>query len=176
MSFLSQPITLQSLFGERRQIGTITVDVILNEVANDTLTITKQPVQTGAPITDHAYKEPTVLAMKVRFNDNLFTSLSSLYEKLLELQYPPVPIDVITPKRIYSDMLISSISQTTDKFTENVLAIDLTLQQIILVDIAPVQVAPLTQQRFRGLSQGIQNTGKKSILFTGAEGIGGLFR
>lgn len=164
MSFLQQPITLQSLFGEDRTFGEITVDVVINETTNDSLVITKQPVQTGTPITDHAYKEPTVLSMRIRFNDNIGTSLSDIYESLVALQYPPIPIDVVTPKRVYTDMLIQSLGNTTDKYTENVLAIDITFQQIILVDIAPVQVAPLKQQKLPKKTAGILASGKKSIL------------
>ena len=176
MSFLSQPITLQSLFGVDRTFGEITVDVILNEDTTDVLTITKQPVQKGTPITDHAYKEPTVLSMTIRFNDNLTRSLSKMYQQLLDLQYPPVPIDVVTPKRIYRNMLISTLRNNTDKYTENVLAIFITFQQIILVDIAPVQVAPLAQQRNPGQTAATQNTGKKSALLQAKEAVGALIR
>lgn len=176
MSFLSQPVTLQSLFGKDRTFGEIEVDVVINEDTSDILVITKQPVQKGTPITDHAYKEPTQLGMKIRFNDNLFRSLSKMYQSLLDLQFPPVPIDVVTPKRIYRNMLISSLRQTTDKLTESVLAIDIVFQQVILVDIAPVQVAPLSQQRSPKKTAGTQNTGKKSALLTSKQAVGGLFQ
>lgn len=171
MSFLSQPITLQSLFGQDRTFGEVTVDVIINENTTDTLVITKQPVQTGTPITDHAYKEPTTLSMKIRFNDNLFTSLSKLYEKLLDLQDPPEPFDVVTPKRVYTNMLIAVLGCTTDRFTENVLAIDITFQQVIFVDINQVQ-SPLKQQKFPGKSAGTQITGKKSALLKTTNAVG----
>lgn len=172
MSFLSQPITLQSLFGDNRQIEDIDVDVILNETTTDSLVVTKQPVQTGTPITDHAYKEPTVLSMKIRFNDNLTRSLSKIYEELLALQFPPVPITVTTPKRIYEDMLITSLGLTTDKSTENVLAIDVSFQQIILVSISVVQV-PLAQQRNPETTAATQKTGRKQSVakqFFGSSG------
>lgn len=176
MSFLSQPITLQSLFGQDRTFGEIEVDVVINENTTDILTITKQPVQKGAAITDHAFKEPTVLSMRIRFNDNLTRSLSKLYQTLLDLQFPPVPIDVVTPKRIYRDMLISSLGLITDKSTENVLAIDIGFQQVILVDIAATQAIPLKQQRFPGKTASTVNTGKKSALLTTKNAIGGLLR
>lgn len=167
MSFLPQPITIQSLFGKNRTFGPITVEVIINEDTTDNLVITKQPVQTGAPITDHAFKEPTVLSMKIRFNDNISKSLSKTYQELLSLQTQFVPLDVTTPKRIYRSMLIASIGQTTDKTTENVLAINLTFQQVILVNIASVQVKPIKQQRKARQTAGTQDTGKKSLLVDG---------
>ena len=71
-------ITLQSLFGVGRSIGTIAVDVILNEETNDTLTITKQPVQTGASMTDHSYLEPTILSMQILQQASPIAQLTSL--------------------------------------------------------------------------------------------------
>jgi len=171
MSILTQPITLQSLFGQNRTIGEITVDVVVKEDTNDTLTITKQPVQQGASITDHAYKEPTVLSMSIFFQDNFLVSLSKLYKELLDLQTNRVPFTVTTPKRIYESMLIATLSQTTDKYTENCLALNVTFQEVILVSVGVVEV-PRTKQRFPGTTGATQPAGKKSLLRSGADGIG----
>jgi hypothetical protein len=149
MSFLIQPITLQSLFRKDRTFGPFTVQVVVNETTNDTLTITKQPVQEGASITDHAFKEPTVLSMQMLFQDNLTTSLSKIYAELLQLQEDRAPFDVVTPKRIYTNMLISSLGLTTDKNSENVLAISISFQQVIIVKVATTQVPPSRQKNPR---------------------------
>lgn len=185
MSFLSEPITLQSLFGKNRAIGPITVNVILNESTNDTLTITKQPVQQGASITDHAYKEPTVLSMSIHQKDNSLISgllntfsgngLSKLYQQFLDLQSSRVPFDVITPKRIYHNMLMASLGVTTDKATENILALSVTLQEVIIVSVVTTQV-PRIRQRNPGATGATQNAGKKSALLSLKEGVGSLFQ
>lgn len=184
MSFLSQPITLQSLFGKNRKIGDITVNVVINESTNDTLTITKQPVQQGASISDHAYKEPTSLSMTIHQADNglisgllsTFSSngLSSIYQDFLDLQSSRVPFDVVTKKRIYKSMLISSIGLTTDKHTENILALSLTFQEVLIVSVVTTQV-PRVRQRFAAATGAIQNAGKKSALASLKDGIGALF-
>ncbi len=170
MSFLSVPITLQSLFGQDRKIGDIEVNVVINENTSDVLTITKQPVQQGASITDHAFKEPVGFSMSILFRDNLTTSLSKLYQQLVDLQNSRVPFAVTTPKRIYRDMLISTINQTTDKTTENCLAINITFQEVILVNIATVSV-PKSSQRNPQRTAATQPAGKKqsalSTLFGG---------
>jgi hypothetical protein len=163
MSFLTQPITLQSLFGKNRKIGEITVNVVTNESTTDTLTITKQPVQQGASITDHAFKEPTVLSMQVYFEDNLFKSLSKIYQELIELQESRKPFDVLTPKRIYQNMVIASLSQTTDRATENCLSIGISFQEVIIVNVTTTLV-PRTRQRFPGATGATQQAGKKSAL------------
>lgn len=175
MSFLTQPITLQSLFGQDRKIGEITVQVVVNESTNDILTITKQPVQQGASITDHAFKEPTVFTMNILQKDNLFTSLSKMYAEVLELQSSRVPFDVITPKRIYRNVLLGAIGQTTDKATENLLALSLSFQEIIIVNVVTTQL-PRSRQRLAGATGATQSAGKKSALASLNEGVGGLFR
>lgn len=173
MSFLSEPITLQSLFGKNRTIGPITVNVVVNENTNDTLTITKQPVQQGASIADHAYKEPTAFSMQILFRDNLSLSLSKVYQNLVDLQSSRVPIDVVTPKRVYKSMLISTLGQTTDKHTENCLSISIAFQEVIIVAVVTTQV-PRTRQRNAAATGATQNAGKKSALLSLKEGIGGL--
>ncbi len=173
MSFLTQPITIQSLFGKDRKLGTITLEVVVNETTNDTLTITKQPVQQGAMITDHAYKEPTSLSMQALFSDNLFTRLSTVYSDLLELQRSRVPFDVITPKRIYRSMLIASLGQTTDKHTENILSISMTLQEVIIVKVTTTTVER-ARQKTPAVTGETQSAGKKSFLRSFTEGIGAL--
>src|SRR3954469_17994033 len=121
MSFvLSLPLPF--LKNNKRQVGSIDINVILNESTSDVMTITKQPVQQGAPITDHAYKEPTTLSMSVLFEDNILKSLSAVYQDLQDLQNSRVPFDVVTPKRKYKNMLIAGLGLTTDAKTENALA------------------------------------------------------
>lgn len=201
MSFLSQPISLIPI-GVVRQINGIRVNVIINEETNDTLTITKQPVQQGASITDHAYKEPTELSMTAYFRDNptfadqvnqlgavfnsIFNrgeqteatgSLAATYKAFLDLQNSRVPFKVITPKRIYNSMLISSLGMTTDKSTENCLALHFRFQEVILVTLTTSQV-PKEALRIPQSNQKTEQAGKKqSILLNAAQvvapGIGG---
>lgn len=194
MSFLAEPITIVPLRPVRK-IGSINVNVVLTENTNDTLTITRQPVQQGASITDHAYKEPTVISMTAYFKSNslsnvitnvdpksLIDSVSSslnllakIYKDLLELQSSRVPFDVITPKRIYRNMLMSALSQTTDKSTENCLKVDMTFQEIIIVKLSTTQVARIAQ-KIAAVTGKTENAGKKSVLQTIKEGIGSIFR
>lgn len=183
MGFLSQPITLQSLFGSKRMIDDITVQVIINEETNDTLTITKQPVQQGASITDHAFKEPTILSMSILAQDNglsdilpgilnTFNSngLAAVYDDFLELQESRVPFDVITPKRIYRNMLMGTLRLVTDKATEKILSLNFTFQQIIIVTIGIKQISPLAQSK-KQVTQSTQKTGKKSAALTGTQAV-----
>lgn len=184
MSFLSQPIQDILLKSNLRKIGNIPVSVVIKEDTNDTLTITKQPVQQGASITDHAYKEPTTFSCSIYLNDNSslgfsnpFSStnpLSVLYQKLLDLQNSRTPFDITTPKRVYKNMLMHVLSQTTDKQTENTLAINMTCQEVILVKVSTTQV-PRSKQKQPAVTGATENAGKKSALQSFKEGIGSLF-
>lgn len=192
MGFLTQPV---SIIPSRpvRMIDTIKVQVVLQESTNDTLTITKQPVQQGASIADHAYKEPTALSMTIYFTENAFENLlnrntltnpitalnnnnglAKTYTSLLDLQSSRIPIAVVTPKRIYKDMLISVLGVTTDKTTENTLKIDISFQQVIIVTVSTVQVARRSQKT-PAKTGATQPAGVKSTLKTGVDAIKGLF-
>lgn len=173
MGFLPQPITLQTIFGPKRTIGPVNVQVVKNEATSDRLTITKQPIQQGASITDHAYKEPTVFSVNVLFQDNSLsqvlspfasTGLAKIYQSLLDLQSSRVPFDIVTPKRVYRNMLMASLGQTTDKETENCLAISASFQQIIIVNVT------LTTTRANlknpGSNGATQNAGRKESAIT----------
>lgn len=181
MSFLSQPVTLQSVFGKSRMVGPISIQVVISEETTDTLTITKQPVQTGSSITDHSFKEPTSLNMRVlQANNDLVTGLLStfsgnglaaVYQQFLDLQASREPFNVVTPKRIYRNMLIQSLRQNTDKQTENILSLEVGLQEIILVSIGVATISPLNQGN-KAVTQKTQNLGRKSALATAAQALG----
>lgn len=154
-------------------IGTIAVQVVVDENTTDTLTITKQPVQQGASITDHAYMEPTVFAHTIYFAAPGFTggdSLGQVYQQLLKLQSSATPFTIVTPKRVYSNMLLTTLSQTTDKNTENCLSIHASYQQVILVPVIAASV-PRSAQKSAGSTGATQNTGQKSVALKATQSV-----
>ena len=181
MSFLPQPLTLQSIFGQNRVIGPITVQTIINEETNDTLTITKQPVQQGASITDHAYLEPTVLTMTIlqqEYNPisqlvQTFSGggLSQIYQEFLALQSSRQPFNVLTPKRVYTDMLMSVLRCTTDKSTENILSLNVSFQQVFIVSVGTARVPP-SRQASPKKTAATQKTGPQSVISSVAQAVG----
>jgi hypothetical protein len=175
VSFLSQPIQ-SILIKPKRQIGTIKLQVVVSEQTTDTLTITRQPVQQGASINDHAYMEPTSFSHSIYFANNSITggtSLGQIYNNLLNLQSSAIPFDIVTPKRIYKNMLMTALTMTVDKQTENVLAIHASYQQIILVPVLSTKV-PRSKQRSPQKTQPTQNTGQ-SVLKQITGGIQSFF-
>lgn len=122
-------------------------DVIVFEEHEDVMIITEHPIEKGAPISDHAYKQPETLTCRFGWSDsasllNQVTSLSILgglqtiddvYQKFLDEMGKATLFDVSTGKRQYTDMVISSISVKTDEDTEAALLMDITFKKVNLV-------------------------------------------
>ena len=172
MSFMSEPI---SIFPIRptRTIGGITGYITITESATDKLTVTKHPVQQGASIVDHAYKEPSELNINIIAGAGLKT-LEELYQDFLKLQSDRVLFDCVTGKRSYKNMLLVSIGQTTDKTSENVLSLQLSLLEIITVQVTPTTVPARSRQSNPAKTGATEKAGKKSALKVLKESIGSL--
>jgi hypothetical protein len=66
------------IFGNNlRQIAGIVLNVVIREVHDDELTITDHPVGNGAPITDHAFKNPESVMLEFGWSNN-FIVLNAL--------------------------------------------------------------------------------------------------
>lgn len=171
MSFLSQPI--QNIFiRPARKVGSIALEVVVSENTTDTLTVTKQPVQQGATISDHAFLEPVVFAHAIYFAAPGFTggkSLTEIYNQLRALQATAEPFAIVTPKRIYNDMLMTTLTLTTDSKTENCLAIHASYQQINRVTISAATV-PRINQRTPARTAGTEPTGNKQSILSKVTG------
>lgn len=171
-NFLAEPITIFPI-RPNRSIGGITGYVTLSESAVDKLTITKHPVQQGAMISDHAYKEPSELSVSIVAGVNT-KPLSELYQDFLKLQSDRIKFDCVTGKRSYTNMLLTSISQTTDRQTENVLSLNLQMTEIITVQVTPTTVPPRAQQADAAKTGATEKGGRKSALKVLKDGIGNL--
>ncbi|MBD1228574.1 phage baseplate protein [Xenorhabdus griffiniae] len=147
-------------FQNTRKIGLIVPSVVISEKHIDATEITEHPVQYGAAISDHAYDKPAEVTMEIGFagggslidgfdtptkifdfdtEEILGKNPKEVYEQLLKLRASKEPFDVITGKRRYRNMLIRAIEVKTDKTSENVLMVTLTLREVIIVDIATVE-------------------------------------
>jgi hypothetical protein len=126
----------------QRSIGGFTATVTVREVAQDELVITEQPVESGAAISDHAYKRPATVRIEAGWGPNGPNGPQDpklVYSQLLALQSSRQPFTVVTGKRMYQNMLIKMLEQETDGDSEYVLIVTATCQQIILVNTSVVQ-------------------------------------
>lgn len=185
---------LSTLFQQQsRRIGLIVPSVVVSEKHSDTLEITEHPVETGAPVSDHAYKRPSEVVMEVGFagGGSLldFIDMSSLgltlglspketYQQILDLQTSRIPFDVVTGKRLYSNMLIRAIEVTTDRTSENVLMAVLTLREVIITQTQQIAVADKADMKEGANTSAVINSGTKaakpqneSLLSSGWQGL-----
>lgn len=179
----------------KRALGPFSGYVVLEEIHHDTLEITNHPVELGASIADHAYMRPSELTLKGGYSDspslsgtpllddvnapvqgvqslvtgNNASQVRDMYAKLLALQRARVPFDVLTGKRTYKNMLVRSLSITTDKATESTLMFTADLVEVIRVSsqvmaiastpadlqAAPRETQPVVGQGLKGLLPGV---------------------
>lgn len=131
-----------------RNVGGIIANVTVQERHRDQLEITKHPVEIGAAITDHAYKEPAELTIIAGWSNSSEDSggddgyVEDIYQQLLALQLNRQPIQVVTGKRTYDNMLFRAITTDTDEKTEHALIVTADLRQIILVNTVTTSVTP----------------------------------
>jgi hypothetical protein len=119
MSIVTDIVT--ALFKPQRGLGPITAQVTIEEHHLDDLTITKHPVELGAQITDHSYKEPAEVVIRCAWsnsginglisniasvvdlieggNQGIANYIQQVYAQLLALQESRIPFDIVTGKR-----------------------------------------------------------------------------
>lgn len=177
------------LAGQGRSIMGLFADVTIEEKHKDEVQITEHPTEVGAAITDHAFKETPEVSMKVGWSESAgklngfvgdsilsgTVSLIAVYEALQQLQNNAILLIVSTGKRLYTNMLIKSLSCTTDMTTENVLMIDITFKNVILVKTSETTVL-IENQADPSKTASVQNGGtvqakevNSSIIKTGAD-------
>ena len=147
-----------------RSIGGIVAPCTLQERHTDTLALTHHPVELGAQITDHAFKNPVELDITIGWGAGSITPLPQIYQKLLDLQKSAVPFNIVTGKRQYKNMLIVSIGQTTGVDTENSLIIYLSCREVIIVETQITSMKPASDQANPQNTSGVQNLGSVQMV------------
>lgn len=144
-----------------RRIGLLMPHVVVDETHRDDLVITDHPVEKGAEITDHAFKRPPEVTIRAGWSNSGYGEgyVQAVYTAMLALQASRVPFTVVTGKRLYTNMLISSMSTTTDVATEKALLVTVSLKSIIIVRTQETTVAPASAQASPDKTGGVENAG-----------------
>lgn len=164
----SLPYSIEALtLGRRRSITSsgseaiaIIPDVVISEEHDDEVTVTRHPVDQGAPISDHAYKNPPVLNVRFGWSDSSrlinsvldtsilrgYLSTKEVYEQLLKLMDNRELLTVSTGKRIYQNMLITKLSTSSTADTESALICDITFEEVIIVSAQSTNLSEDVQQ------------------------------
>lgn len=113
-----------------RSIGGIFVDVVISEEHTASMEIAEHPVESGAKISDHAWRMPyKVVLESVIGSDRAVSS----YQALLALQEKAEPFSLVTGLKVYNDMLVKEITATRDREHSRVLKFTAELQEVIIV-------------------------------------------
>lgn len=162
----SAPVT----FRPSRSIGAIYADATIVETGTDEVTITEHPVQQGAAITDHAFVNPPGLMIEAEWSNSSLQAggdpnyCTSIYQQLLALKDNRIPFDIITPQRMYSNMLIRTMTKRTDRTTENALSVAIMARNIIIVQTQTSVVPKADVQKAPQKTAPVQNAGTKQTV------------
>lgn len=158
---MTETITLSP----QRKLGDILLDCTVEEDHTDDLTITGHPVEQGAQVSDHAFREPSVVVLSVGFSNSSVQAggdesyVRNRYDDILTLQRSREPFTIVTGKRTYQNMLIRGIAVKTDQTTEAVLSARLTCREVIIVQTQTVAVPDSAVQADPKKTAAIQNAG-----------------
>lgn len=127
-----------------RSIGPIPVDIVVKETLESTLKITREPVEFGADITDHAYVEPKRIVIEGVIGGSLSRSSSGRMEAmagwqaLKRLQESRMPFTLVSGLDVHRNILIEKLTADRDKDWSRVLKFTAECSEIIIVSSATV--------------------------------------
>lgn len=174
LAFPSQKVTAPVT----RYIAEIAGFVPFEEHHTDVLEITDHPIEQGAKISDHAYKQPSKVTIKFGYSNSSMGGTSgashagaasgqvaAIYQALLSLQASREPFEVMTGKRLYQNMLLQELTVDTDKQTEHALMVTAVFKEVILVTTSSVKIAsvPADAQADPATTQPTTSTGSKQL-------------
>lgn len=140
----------------KTNIGGYFFDGFMNVQHNKSLTITKNPVETGASVVDHAYVNPSKIVMNIKVSDvnrsmvpGQFQERSfrhtSAWAVLTQIQANRIPVDVFTKLGLYKNMLIEDIVANDDASTFRALDAQVTLVEIPVARVKTVKITSADQ-------------------------------
>jgi hypothetical protein len=148
LSSFMKPLMPGIFAPHNRSIGGIHAHVTLEETERDEVTTTHHPVEQGAPIADHAFKQPVEVIIRAGWNlqDGDLSADTGIYGLFLQMQAAFELFDLMTGKRLHRNMLITSVVNVTDNHSEYALMLVLACREIILTKTQSATVGTATNQ------------------------------
>jgi len=170
-----------------KSIGGIQLDAVLSESHTNEVSLTNNPVELGADITDHAIIQPKKVNVVAQVSDTplgvaafgqivdlvtgLFGSSTSenltrsnaAYNAIIQLQEAREPIELQTRLKLYTNMVITNVRVTQDKNTSRIVRINMDLQEVLITESEIVQLSEDQLQEGSAREQGspAEKTGRK---------------
>lgn len=114
-----------------RSIGGVFVDVVISEEHESVMTIAEHPVERGAKISDHAWRERRRVTLEGVVDQS---RAISAYQQLLAVQEQAEPFSLVTGLMVYQNMLIERITVTRDREHPRVLKFEAECSEVKIVD------------------------------------------
>ena len=148
-----------------KSIGGIQLDAVISESHVNEVSLTSNPVEFGAEITDNAVVQPKQINILAEVSDtplgvaafgqivDLVTGLfgtstsenitrsNAAYNAVIQLQEEREPIEIQTKLRLYTDMVITKVTTIQDKDTSRIVRMSIDLQQVIITQSEIVQLS-----------------------------------
>ena len=170
------------------QFTPLVAQVTVKESPIDELEVTNHPVEQGASITDHSFKKQAELILEVGWSNSGFQSLlndltafktlltgdgtggfnyvDQVYQQLLTIQLSRIPINIVTGKRKYKNMLIRRMTAPTTSETENAIFVTMTLYEVLVAQTVASNFPDASVQANPQNTATIQNTGSSQPSIT----------
>ena len=148
----------------QKAIGGIQLDAVISESHVNEVSLTNNPVELGAEITDNAVVQPKQINILAEVSDtplgvaalgqivDLVTGLfgtsttdnitrsNAAYNAIIQLQEEREPIEIQTKLKLYTNMIITNVSVQQDKNTSRIVRMSIDLQQVIITESEIVQL------------------------------------
>lgn len=173
-----------------KSIGGIQLDAVLSESHTNEVSLTNNPVEFGADITDHAIVQPKRVNVVAQVSDtplglaafgqivDLVTGLfgsstgenltrsNAAYNAIIQLQEAREPIELQTKLRLYTNMIITNVSVVQDKDTSRIVRMSIDLQEVLITESEVVQLSEdqLQEGSAREQASPADNSGRKEAV------------
>ena len=128
-----------------RSIGDMTFDATFSEEHSSELSVTENPIETGALVSDHAFMKPLKVKVVAGVSDILTPTgnpeygegagrAQTAFEMLCELQKSAEPFDVQTGLKVYENMVCESIQTAQDSQSASILYFTASLREVLIVE------------------------------------------
>lgn len=120
-----------------KTLGPIPLDVIVREDHESELEITRNPIEFGADVTDHAYilpKRLTIEGVMASRGFQTHAQAAAGYNTILGLQAAREPFAMLSGLRLYTNMLIERVDVQRSEQNSRILHFRASLLEVIIVD------------------------------------------
>ncbi|VFR33763.1 putative bacteriophage protein [plant metagenome] len=161
-------------------LGEVAVSVTISESHADALQITSHPVEEGAEISDHAIRQPCEVTLECGWsnadqaaeeaaaheqveNGQLTRPgyVDAVYSRLLALQASRMPFELVTTRRRYANMMITSLQVSSG--SPGAVQVNASLKEVIIVPTRATTLPPRNAQASPSVTAETESMGSKSV-------------